>query len=81
MVLASSFTSDNASWTAYQNTDGASGLTFYMFVSSFPMRNANTMTWNCDLIAAQLRAVGDEQFTTGHNVIDGALFGIHISQV
>jgi hypothetical protein len=46
-----------------------------MFVSGFPMRNANTMTWDRDLIAAQFKVVGDEYLATGHNVIDGALLG------
>jgi hypothetical protein len=59
IVIASSFSSDNASWDAYQNTDGASGLKFYMFVSSFPMGNANTMTWDRDLIAAQFQPFGE----------------------
>lgn len=75
IVMASSFTSDNASWSAYTNTDGVSGLNFYMFVSGFPMGNTNTMTWNRDLIAAPFAAVGQEYFNTGHNVIDGALLG------
>ena len=46
-----------------------------MFVSGFPMGNANMMTWNCDLIAAQFKAVGEEYFATGHNVIDGVVLG------
>lgn len=55
IVYASSFTSDNVSWNAYTNTDSVSGLNFYMFVSSFAMGNANTMTWNRDLISQQFR--------------------------
>ena len=44
IVKASSFTSDNDSWSAYTNTDGVLGLNFYIFVSGFPIGNANTMT-------------------------------------
>jgi beta-glucosidase len=75
IVIASSFTSGNASWTPYSSSDGSSGLNFYMYVSGFPMENANAMTWNRDLIAAQFKAIGDEFFTTGHNVINGAVVG------
>ncbi|KAF4637604.1 hypothetical protein G7Y89_g477 [Cudoniella acicularis] len=75
IVMVSSFTSDNATRKAYTNTDGVSRLNFFMFVSGFPMGNANTMTWDRDLIAAQFKAVGDEYFATGYNVINGALLG------
>jgi beta-glucosidase len=39
------------------------------------MGNALTQTWNRDLIAAQFKAVGEEYFGTGHNMVDGALLG------
>jgi beta-glucosidase len=39
------------------------------------MTNALTQTWNRDLIAAQFKAVGDEYFAMGYNVVDGALLG------
>lgn len=75
IVMASSFTSDNASWTAYANTDGVSGINFYFHVSGFVMNNALTQTWDRDLIAAQYKAIGVEYLGTGHNVVDGALLG------
>jgi hypothetical protein len=75
IVMATSFTSDNASWSAYTNTDGVDGLNFYFFVSAFAMGNALTQTWNRDLIAAQFGAVGAEYFATGNNMVDGALLG------
>lgn len=75
IVIASSFTGDNSSWTAYSNTDGVDGLNFYYFVSAFPMTNALTQTWNRDLFAAQFEAVGKEYFGTGNDVVDGALLG------
>lgn len=73
--MATSFTGTNKSWTAYSNTDGVDGLNFYYFVSAFPMTNALTMTWNRALISAQFKAVGDEYFATGNNMVDGALLG------
>lgn len=75
IVMASDFTSDNASWTAYTNTDGVDGINFYYYVSGFCMGNALTQTWNRDLIEAQFKAVGEEYFGTGHNMVDGALLG------
>ncbi|KAH6664917.1 glycoside hydrolase family 3 C-terminal domain-containing protein [Halenospora varia] len=75
IVMASSFTSDNAPWTAYTNTDGVSGLNFYMYVSAFPKGNANTVTWNRDLITAQFEAASKAYFATGWDVVDGALLG------
>ncbi|KAK6062466.1 hypothetical protein SCUP515_13343 [Seiridium cupressi] len=73
IVTASDFTSNNASWMAYTNTDGVDGINFYYYVSGFVMGNALTQTWNRDLIAAQFKAVGEEYFGTGHNMVDGAL--------
>lgn len=73
IVIASSFTNDNASWSAYTNTDGVSGLNFYYYVSAFPMANALLQTWNRDLIAAQFAAVGEEYFDTGNNMVNGAV--------
>lgn len=55
IAIASSFTSANASWDAYLNTDGVDGLNFYYFVSSFPMTNALIQTWDRTLINAVSR--------------------------
>lgn len=72
---ASSFSSNNVSWSEYENTDGVSGLNFYYYVSAFPMGNALTQTWNRDLAAAQFEAVGKEYKAVGYNLVDGALLG------
>lgn len=74
-MMASSFTSGNASWDAYKNSDGVDGLNFYYYVSAFTMTNALTQTWYCDLFVAHFRAVGEEYFGVGLNVVDGALLG------
>lgn len=73
IVMASSFTGTNSSWTKYSNTDGVCGLNFYYYVSAFPMTNALTMTWNRELISEQFKAIGEEYFATGNDVVDGAL--------
>lgn len=72
---ASSFTGKNASWSAYENSDGVNGLNFYYFVSAFPTINALTQTWDRSLINAQFEAIGKEYLATGHNVVDSALLG------
>lgn len=72
---ASSFTGTNGSWSAYKNTDGVNGINFYFYVSAFTAANALTQTWDRDLYTAQFQALGDEYFSMGLNLIDGALLG------
>ncbi|KAF7536277.1 hypothetical protein G7054_g4661 [Neopestalotiopsis clavispora] len=75
IVMASDFSNNNASWTAYAITDGVSGLNMYYQVSAFPLANALIQTWNRDLIAAQFKAVGEEFFNSGFNVLTSRLGG------
>lgn len=75
IVCADSFTKTNASWSAYDNTDGINGVNFYFYVSAFTAVNALTQTWDRDLYAAQFSALGDEYFNMGYNLVDGALLG------
>lgn len=42
-----------------------------LFVSGFPSPNALTMTWNRDLTEAQFKAVGEEFYDMGYNLIMG----------
>lgn len=75
IVDASDFTGTNGSWSAYKNTDGVNGVNFYFYVSAFSAVNALTQTWDRDLYVAQFRALGEEYFSLGLNLIDGALLG------
>lgn len=75
IVMASSFDSGNSSWSPYANSDGVDGLNFYFYVSAFTMSNALTQTWDRDLFAAHFKAVGEEMFGQGMNLVDGAVIG------
>ncbi|KAF6833223.1 beta-glucosidase D protein [Colletotrichum musicola] len=61
----------NATWTALANKDGVSGINYAFYVSGFTMANALTMSWNRELIEQQFRAVGDEFYGMGYNLING----------
>ncbi|KAJ4114731.1 hypothetical protein NW768_011285 [Fusarium equiseti] len=61
----------NNSWTALNAKDGVSGINFQFYVSGFTMANALAMSWNRDLIRRQFKAVGQEFYDMGYNLIDG----------
>ncbi|KAF7537615.1 hypothetical protein G7054_g3584 [Neopestalotiopsis clavispora] len=65
----------NATWNTLQLRDGESGVNLQFYVSGFSMVNALTMTWNRDLYAAQFKAVGEEFYALGFQVVDGPLPG------
>ncbi|KAM0205566.1 hypothetical protein ACHAQI_009126 [Fusarium lateritium] len=58
-------------WTALNAKDGVSGINFQFYVSGFTMANALAMSWNRDLIERQFKAVGQEFYDMGYNLIDG----------
>ncbi|KAF5521918.1 putative beta-glucosidase D [Colletotrichum aenigma] len=63
--------SSGSSWTALANKDGVSGINYAFYVSGFTMANALTMSWNRELIEQQFRAIGDEFYGMGYNLING----------
>ncbi|KAH8648585.1 glycoside hydrolase superfamily [Xylariales sp. PMI_506] len=65
----------NVTWNAYQLRDGEAGVNLQFHVSGFTMVHALTMTWNRDLYAAQFKAVGDEFYALGFQIVDGPLPG------
>ncbi|KAK9425439.1 hypothetical protein SUNI508_12973 [Seiridium unicorne] len=71
IIVGQSFTSDEASWTPLSSKDGVSGVNMALFVSGFPQINAAAMTWNPDLMEAQLKATGEEFYGMGYNLISG----------
>ncbi|KAF7547531.1 hypothetical protein G7Z17_g7682 [Cylindrodendrum hubeiense] len=70
IITGGSLTGDHA-WTALNTKDGVSGINYQFYVSGFTMANALTMSWNRDLIKSQFKAVGDEFYKMGYNLIDG----------
>jgi beta-glucosidase len=58
-------------WTALNNKDGVSGINYQYFVSGFSMANALTMTWDRSHFEAQFKAVGEEFYGMGYNLING----------
>lgn len=70
IITGGSLDGDNT-WTALNTKDGVSGINFQFYVSGFTMANALTMSWDRDLIQRQFKAVGQEFYDMGYNLIDG----------
>lgn len=73
MITSQSFTGTNVTWKALEAKDGSSGINGHFFVSGFVMSEALAMTWNRDLMAAQNKALGDEFYGMGYNLINGPM--------
>lgn len=71
IITGSSISDVNATWTALEIKDGGSGINMNFYVSGFGMPASATMTWNRTAIAAQFKAVGEEFYAAGYNLIDG----------
>ncbi|KAJ0335961.1 hypothetical protein COL922a_008572 [Colletotrichum nupharicola] len=74
IITGQSVTSNStsgSSWTALANKDGLSGINYAFYVSGFTMANALTLSWNRELIEQQFRAIGDEFYGMGYNLING----------
>ncbi|XEV01614.1 hypothetical protein FSHL1_006901 [Fusarium sambucinum] len=70
-IITGGSLSGNNNWTALNAKDGVSGINFQFYVSGFTMANALAMSWNRDLIQRQFKAVGQEFYDMGYNLIDG----------
>ncbi|GKT56101.1 beta-glucosidase D protein [Colletotrichum tofieldiae] len=70
-IITGQSVTGNATWTALNNKDGVSGINYQFYVSGFSMANALTMSWNRQLIEQQFKAVGDEFYGMGYNLING----------
>ncbi|KAK9772117.1 hypothetical protein SCAR479_11280 [Seiridium cardinale] len=60
-----------ASFPALSSHDGIAGVNQDFFVSGFAEPMATTMTWNRDLFEAHSKALGDEFYGLGYNLIMG----------
>lgn len=63
----------NVTWTALENKDGVAGINNQFFVSGFSMPNALITTWNKTLFEQHFKAVGEEFYDDGYNLINGAV--------
>ncbi|GKT50491.1 putative beta-glucosidase D [Colletotrichum spaethianum] len=74
-IITGQSVTGNATWTALNNKDGASGINYQFYVSGFSMANALTMSWNRQLYEQQFKAIGDEFYGMGYNLINGPVAG------
>lgn len=70
IITGESITGNNT-WTAYEAKDGAAGVNNHFFVSGFSMPHAVASTWNRDLIEEHFKAIGQEFYDEGYNLING----------
>lgn len=63
--------SGNATWAALEKKDGVAGINNQFYVSGFAMPNALITTWNRDLFEQHFKAVGQEFYDDGYNLVDG----------
>lgn len=61
----------NVTWTALNNKDGAAGINNQFFASGFSMPNALVTTWNAELFESHFKAIGEEFYEDGYNLING----------
>ncbi|KAL3477746.1 glycoside hydrolase superfamily [Aspergillus californicus] len=62
-------------WTALETKDGMSSVNQQYYVSSFPLGNALSMTWNRTSAYDQFRATGKEFYELGYNLVNGPMSG------
>jgi beta-glucosidase len=71
IITGSSITDDNATWTALTSKNGGSGINMNFYVSGFLLPGALTMTWNRTAFQSHFKALGDEFYDAGYNLIYG----------
>lgn len=60
-------------WTALEKKDGVAGINNHFYTSGFTMPNGLITTWNKVLFEANFKAIGQEFYDDGYNLIDGAV--------
>ncbi|OHF04312.1 hypothetical protein CORC01_00651 [Colletotrichum orchidophilum] len=70
-IITGQSVTGNATWAALNQKDGVSGVDWQFYVSGFSMANALGMSWNRQLIEDQFKALGDEFYGMGYNLING----------
>ena len=71
IITGSSISDGNITWTALASKNGGSGINMNFYVSGFLLPSAVTMTWNRTSIQSQFKALGDEFYEAGYNMIYG----------
>ncbi|KAL4881825.1 glycosyl hydrolase family 3 N terminal domain-containing protein [Aspergillus karnatakaensis] len=71
LITGSSLTTNTSSFTALSFLDGSMGVQNDYYVSAFSLSSALAMTWDRDAIYAQAKAVGDEFYGKGVQVVAG----------
>ncbi|RDW75868.1 hypothetical protein BP5796_06689 [Coleophoma crateriformis] len=64
-----------SSYTPLNTKDGAQGVISYLYASGFSEPSSLAATWDRDLIYTQMKAVGDEYFGKGYQLINGPTSG------
>lgn len=70
-IINSESITGNVTWTALENKDGAAGINNQYFASGFSMPNALITTWNKTLFQEHFKAIGEEFYEDGYNLING----------
>lgn len=63
----------NVTWTALEGKDGVAGINNQFFTSGFSMPNGLITTWNKVLFEQHFKAIGEEFYDDGYNLINGAV--------
>ncbi|KAI9146985.1 putative beta-glucosidase D [Paramyrothecium foliicola] len=71
IITGASVENNVSNWDALSVSDGASGVNMHFFVSGFGTPGALTMSWNRELFEQQFRAIGDEFYGLGVQIVDG----------
>ncbi|KAI1853064.1 hypothetical protein JX265_012820 [Neoarthrinium moseri] len=71
VITGQSVTGGNGTWTALSSKDGVAGVNQNFFVSGFASPNAATMTWNRTLYEEHSKAIGEEFYGSGFNLMMG----------
>lgn len=61
----------NITWSGLQNHDGAAGINNQFYTSGFTMPSALITTWNKTLYEENFKAIGQEFYDDGYNLING----------
>ncbi|KAF7542166.1 hypothetical protein G7054_g68 [Neopestalotiopsis clavispora] len=71
VITGQGVTSANVTWPGLVSKDGVAGINQNFFVSGFAEPNAATMTWNKTLYQLHSKALGEEFYGSGYNLIMG----------
>ncbi|KAK6214287.1 hypothetical protein LQW54_004513 [Pestalotiopsis sp. IQ-011] len=73
IIGGQTFDDGNISWAGYSGQDGINSVNNQAYVSGFSTAAAVGMTWNPDLAEAQYKALGEEFYAVGSNLINAGV--------